>query len=155
MSPDSCIQVHQFELFDEAEEACEEFFDTKLKEWYFDQIRNSADRREKFQTRKETRVDFDTGSLKRKSIAQKTASSSSLHYIPGRSSTSKKTSTRTFNVTGFTLLIAMVYADEFEASAQVSGIAATNVTQPFVSRFVLQTDAKLCAWKVNVDRLIA
>jgi transposase len=37
----------RFESFDEVEEACQEFFDSKPKEWYFDQIRNLADRWQK------------------------------------------------------------------------------------------------------------
>ncbi|KAJ1373005.1 hypothetical protein KIN20_035323 [Parelaphostrongylus tenuis] len=34
----------RFESFDEVEDACHEFFDSKSEEWYFDQIRNLADR---------------------------------------------------------------------------------------------------------------
>ena len=38
------MKGHRFESFDEVEEACQEFFDSKPKEWYFDQIRKIADR---------------------------------------------------------------------------------------------------------------
>ena len=37
----------RFESFDEIEETCQEFFDSKPKEWYFDQIRKLADRWQK------------------------------------------------------------------------------------------------------------
>lgn len=41
------MKGRRFESFDEVEEACEEFFDSKSKEWYFDQIRKLADRWQK------------------------------------------------------------------------------------------------------------
>jgi histone-lysine N-methyltransferase SETMAR len=41
------MQGRRFESFDEVEEACQEFFDSKPKEWYFDQIRKLADRWQK------------------------------------------------------------------------------------------------------------
>jgi histone-lysine N-methyltransferase SETMAR len=41
------LEGRRFESFDEVEEACQEFFDSKPKEWYFDQIRNLADRWQK------------------------------------------------------------------------------------------------------------
>ena len=41
------LKGHQFESFNEIEEACQEFFNSKPKKWYFDQIRNLADRWQK------------------------------------------------------------------------------------------------------------
>src|SRR4051812_47905942 len=41
------LRGHRFESFSEVEEACQEFFDLKPKEWYFDQIRKRADRWQK------------------------------------------------------------------------------------------------------------
>ena len=41
------MKGRRFESFDEVEEACQEFFDSKPKEWYFDQIRKLADRWQK------------------------------------------------------------------------------------------------------------
>ena len=38
------MKGRRFESFDEVEEACQEFFDSKPKGWYFDQIRRLADR---------------------------------------------------------------------------------------------------------------
>ncbi|CAF1506977.1 unnamed protein product [Adineta ricciae] len=39
------MKGRRFESFDEVEETCQEFFDSKPKEWYFDQIRRKlADR---------------------------------------------------------------------------------------------------------------
>jgi histone-lysine N-methyltransferase SETMAR len=41
------MKGRRFESFDEVEEACQEFLDSKPKEWYFDQIRKLADRWQK------------------------------------------------------------------------------------------------------------
>ena len=41
------LRGRRFESFAEVEEACQEFFDLKPKEWYFDQIRKLADRWQK------------------------------------------------------------------------------------------------------------
>jgi len=41
------LNGRRFESFDEVEKACQEFFDSKPKEWYFDQIRKLADRWQK------------------------------------------------------------------------------------------------------------
>ena len=41
------MKGRRFESFDEVEEACEEFFDSKPKKPYFDQIRKLADRWQK------------------------------------------------------------------------------------------------------------
>src|SRR5690349_11497107 len=41
------IKGRRFESFDQVEEACQEFFHSKPKEWYFDQIRKLADRWQK------------------------------------------------------------------------------------------------------------
>ena len=41
------MKRRRFESFDEVEEACQEFLDSKPKEWYFDQIRKLADRWQK------------------------------------------------------------------------------------------------------------
>jgi histone-lysine N-methyltransferase SETMAR len=41
------LKGRKFESFDEVEEACQEFFDSKPKEWYFEQIRKLADRWQK------------------------------------------------------------------------------------------------------------
>jgi histone-lysine N-methyltransferase SETMAR len=38
------LRGRRFESFDEVEEACQEFFDSKPKDWYFEQIRKLADR---------------------------------------------------------------------------------------------------------------
>ncbi|KAJ1361749.1 hypothetical protein KIN20_021083 [Parelaphostrongylus tenuis] len=49
-------------------------------------------------------------------------------------------STRTFNVTGFTLPVAMVYSSAPDVQAQVPGIASSEGgAQTFVSRLVMQT----------------
>ena len=36
------LKGRRFGLFDEVEETCQEFFDSKLAEWYFDQIQKLA-----------------------------------------------------------------------------------------------------------------
>ena len=41
------LKGRRFESFDEVEEACQEFFDSKEPEWYFEQIRKLADRWQK------------------------------------------------------------------------------------------------------------
>ena len=41
------MKGRRFESSDEVEEAFQEFFDLKPKEWYFDQIRKLADRWQK------------------------------------------------------------------------------------------------------------
>jgi histone-lysine N-methyltransferase SETMAR len=41
------LKDRRFESFDEVESACQEFFDSKPKDWYFGQIRNLADRWQK------------------------------------------------------------------------------------------------------------
>jgi hypothetical protein len=41
------LKGRRFESFEEVEEACQEFFDSKPSEWYFDQIRKLADRWQK------------------------------------------------------------------------------------------------------------
>ena len=41
------LRGHRFETFDEVEQACREFFASKPKEWYFEQIRKLADRWQK------------------------------------------------------------------------------------------------------------
>jgi histone-lysine N-methyltransferase SETMAR len=41
------LRGRRFETFDQVEEACQEFSDSKPKEWYFEQIRKLADRWQK------------------------------------------------------------------------------------------------------------
>jgi histone-lysine N-methyltransferase SETMAR len=41
------LKGRRFESFDEVEEVCQEFFDSKEPAWYFEQIRNLADRWQK------------------------------------------------------------------------------------------------------------
>lgn len=41
------LKGRRFDSFDEVEEVCQEFFDSKPAEWYFHQIRKIADRWQK------------------------------------------------------------------------------------------------------------
>jgi hypothetical protein len=41
------LRGRRFESFDQVEGACQEFFDSKPAEWYFNQIRMLADRWQK------------------------------------------------------------------------------------------------------------